>query len=525
MWERCRWVSALAAFAALACNAPGAAASERSVRVGSEYFGVNYPLMAFDSAEVRERQLRAISAAGIESVRIPFSWHQLEPRAPDERGHDYQWWSSDLQVTLLARHGLRAMPAFFYPPSWASTRSLRCRVGSLSGGTDKPGDYADAAAALALRYGPRGSFWAEHPELPAMPITTWQLWNEPNLDTFWCPDPDPGGYADLFVRAATAIKEARRKAQVITAGLIVEAPRSRFVPVTEFLGKATAARPDLWRVADAVGAHIYPGASIDGQFAFIASLRGLMTAGGVPKREPMFGSEVGWGLGFGLSEGDRAALYRYVTERMPSTNCNVGAMFAHAWTTTDPTGIFYDNATGIADVSTGELLPSAVAFRDTIAILRGEGPREAIHPKMRTCAGMPLLNRDGDRRSEHRDYYPLDRKRSKGPPEWHGKPVVTAKRIQRLGKPVRVTARCGQPCTLLARATIRLDGARGGLRLKHDRARAPRGKTTELTMRPGRKAARTIRRSAAQRGNAAIEITAIHASGDRGRARTAVKLR
>jgi hypothetical protein len=31
------------------------------------------------------------------------------------------------------------------------------------------------------RYGVNGSFWSEHPSLPSKPITTWEVWNEPNL--------------------------------------------------------------------------------------------------------------------------------------------------------------------------------------------------------------------------------------------------------------------------------------------------------------------------------------------------------
>ena len=36
----------------------------------------------------------------------------------------------------------------------------------------------------AERYGPDGSFWVEHPDVPYLPIRTWEIWNEENIVTF-----------------------------------------------------------------------------------------------------------------------------------------------------------------------------------------------------------------------------------------------------------------------------------------------------------------------------------------------------
>ena len=45
-----------------------------------------------------------------------------------------------------------------------------------------------------------------HPELPALPVVAYEIWNEPNGGWFWLPRPDPARYADMYIRARAAIK-------------------------------------------------------------------------------------------------------------------------------------------------------------------------------------------------------------------------------------------------------------------------------------------------------------------------------
>ena len=67
--------------------------------------------------------------------------------------------------------------------------------------------------------GPAGSFWAERPELPRVPVRDWQIWNEPNLPGFWSAQPFAPSYLRLLRAARAAIRAADPGARVILAGL------------------------------------------------------------------------------------------------------------------------------------------------------------------------------------------------------------------------------------------------------------------------------------------------------------------
>ena len=210
------------------------------------------------------------------------------------------------------------------------------------------------------------------------------------------------------------------KARVITAGLALHDHFGRSTEVHKFLGGMRAARPDIWSLADGAGIHMYPGGAIEAQLASFASWRSSLNLAGVPRTEPMYATEVGWGLAgpFALGEAERAERYRFVTEQLPRSTCNVASMNAQAWTTAYNSPV-WDFAAGIVDPVTAILYPSAVAFRDAVGLMRGESRRNAPAWVVRNCAGMPKLDRDGDGRADHRDYYPLDPRRWRGPSCWH----------------------------------------------------------------------------------------------------------
>jgi hypothetical protein len=105
-------------------------------------------------------------------------------------GHD-EWWSD----TINARAELGASvtrhewdPPFEAPDAkdefvYTAASEVQTRIHALLGGNDlgDPAHYQSWVLAFVARYGPGGSFWAEHPELDAgrYAITSIELGNEP----------------------------------------------------------------------------------------------------------------------------------------------------------------------------------------------------------------------------------------------------------------------------------------------------------------------------------------------------------
>ena len=54
--------------------------------------------------------------------------------------------------------------------------------------------------------------------LPYRPIETWQLWNEPNLSSFYRPAVDPTGYGLLVQAGAAGVRSEDPDAVVLLAG-------------------------------------------------------------------------------------------------------------------------------------------------------------------------------------------------------------------------------------------------------------------------------------------------------------------
>jgi hypothetical protein len=88
------------------------------------------------------------------------------------------------------------------------------------------------------RYGPGGSFWSGqyqslYPGSRPRPVHIWQVWNEPNLQSFYKPEPSPAGYAELARISDEAIKSIDPRATVALAGMPGEVKLSGY----RFLGR------------------------------------------------------------------------------------------------------------------------------------------------------------------------------------------------------------------------------------------------------------------------------------------------
>jgi len=83
--------------------------------------------------------------------------------------------------------------------------------------------YAFAKAA-AKRYGSAGTFWEEQAALGrnysgAVRARHWQVWNEPNLGSYWWRKPNVKEYAGLLNGTSGAVKAGDPSALIVSAGL------------------------------------------------------------------------------------------------------------------------------------------------------------------------------------------------------------------------------------------------------------------------------------------------------------------
>ncbi len=198
---------------------PAAASARRTVPQGWIGMVVNKDRLG-NSNRASAEWTRMVST-GVESVRTPFVWSRAQPDDPsgdsaftrDRFKVPTDFSDTDEVVAATARRGLNVLPVVIQAPVWAAADPDR----SLPRPRD-PRDYAHYLTDLVERYGPKGNFWAAHPELPKRPIRAWQVWNEPNIPYFW-QAPWVKGYRALLVAAHKAIKDADPGAKVVLGAL------------------------------------------------------------------------------------------------------------------------------------------------------------------------------------------------------------------------------------------------------------------------------------------------------------------
>ena len=216
--------------------APAAQAADRRVPRGWLGVVADGPLTHQGAALDGEWDLMATS--GAESVRTAFYWPPVQPEAsvpPDLSRFD-------AIVLSAARRNLQVLPIVTGTPGWAGRNP-----GDETSPPRDPKLYADFLRTLVARYGPSGSLWTEHPEVPERPIRDWQIWNEPNLTRYWTP-PRGQGFARSYVRLLRAAHKALEGADPRLAHDPRRAPeRELDGAASDLQGAAGSARSTPWR--------------------------------------------------------------------------------------------------------------------------------------------------------------------------------------------------------------------------------------------------------------------------------------
>jgi hypothetical protein len=276
----------MAALIAALALAPSAWAAPLS----RDFVGITAEDVFVGDSAYRARNLEAQSALGIGLLRQTFDWAQVE-RAPGQYDLTYH----DAYVAAAASHGIAILPILFDTPEFHAGRSS-------DRASCPPGNNASLAAyaqALVRRYGPGGTLWAERPDIPRLPIRSWQIWNEPNLRVYWCEKPNARQYVAMLRTVGTAIKQVDPGARIVTAGL----PDSKLkgtVPLRRFIDQMYRAKAA--RYFDSLAINSY--ARDDRQLGrMLRAIRKQMNARR-DRRGQIWITEIGWG--------DRGPKHRYI---------------------------------------------------------------------------------------------------------------------------------------------------------------------------------------------------------------------
>jgi hypothetical protein len=120
------------------------------------------------------RQFDRMVANGVESVRVVFNWAQAQPYpnwnyvplgqigsfAPNAVPTDFS--ATDAIVGQAAQRHLTVLPVVIYTPFWDSVK----HPASALGIPRRDGPYANYLRLLIGRYGPHGTFWSSHRNIP-----------------------------------------------------------------------------------------------------------------------------------------------------------------------------------------------------------------------------------------------------------------------------------------------------------------------------------------------------------------------
>jgi hypothetical protein len=191
------------------------------------FVGVTGSPALFEGGLNLEREAATMARAGVESLRAPFYWSRMQAYPPSVaaavaksggplrvvHGVPTYWGPSDRIVEAAARHGISILPVVLGAPGWAARHPGK---GNSPPAATAP--FAGFVRDLVERYGPKGSFWADHPALPRRPIRDWQIWNEPDHLLYWSDQPFARDYVRLLRAAHAAVHAADPGARVVLAG-------------------------------------------------------------------------------------------------------------------------------------------------------------------------------------------------------------------------------------------------------------------------------------------------------------------
>lgn len=191
----------------------GSAEAAPSVPVGFFGVAVEGPMLRLETDVTGE--FGRMTSAGVESIVTEFNWAAEQPTA----GTPPDFARTDPIVLAAAARRMTVLPVAVYAPDWAAADP------GNPASPPKPAPFAAYLTAAIGRYGPHGSLWTEHPEVPKLPVRDWQVWNEPSHEGFWSLQPFAARYVAVLRAAHKAIERADPGARTVLAGLVYDSWR------------------------------------------------------------------------------------------------------------------------------------------------------------------------------------------------------------------------------------------------------------------------------------------------------------
>ena len=233
---------------------------------GGADFGLSIPTLEGETSSEQAAALANMYSIGLRWVRIDANWSWIQYAGPSS----FDWSVLDQAVSAITAAGMKVELIVDDAPSWAS--------GSTQNWTQplSASAFANFAGEVAAHYGPMG-------------VSAYEIWNEPNLQGFWNPAPNPSFYTTMLQDSYVAIKAAEPNATVISGGLApAEDDSAGDIAPIEFLSDmyADGARGSF----DALGYHAYSNPALPNTYETWSgwsemdqtspSLRSVMTANG-----------------------------------------------------------------------------------------------------------------------------------------------------------------------------------------------------------------------------------------------------
>jgi polysaccharide biosynthesis protein PslG len=318
---------AVAALAMLTVGTASAAAK----KAPADFYGV------VPQTALAAKDFERMSSGKVGTLRTLLSWASVDQTSA---ANDNTCSGFDAIVTEAAKAGIEVQPFIFGTPAWVAKDldGANCSGDKCGLYTPKSPAALDAFKTFVGdtvdRYGPSGTFWTEHPEVPKDPITVWQILNEQNSKSFYLPKPNPKSYAKVLKAADAAIDARDPSAEIVLGGMAELAGSRKAIKGSKYLQKLYKVK-GAKNYFDAVAPHPY-GATVDRVSEQVELYRKVMKKAHDSKAD-MYVTEVGAGSakgGSSLNRGKKGQakllkdIYKYFIKQRNKLNVEVVDWFS-----------------------------------------------------------------------------------------------------------------------------------------------------------------------------------------------------